>query len=271
LTWIDGVILGLVQGVTEFIPVSSDGHLVLVEALLGAKFEGGVLVEVLLHLGTLVATIAVFRREVAELLRALPALFRPKRWRESWHASAAFRTVIYIAVSAVPAGVAGLLLEDRVGELFGAPAIAAAFLMVNGVLLLTTRLARRGDRPIDLKIAAAMGCVQAVAILPGISRSGTTISTGLFAGGERESVGRFSFLMGLVPIAGAIALQLRKLDTIRGGDIGPIVLGMAVALVSGVIALRVLMRVVKHGRIHLFGPYCILAGAAAFAWLKLRA
>ncbi len=216
MSYVDALILGLVQGLTEFLPVSSSGHLVLAEKLLGLEFEGGVLLEILLHVGSALAILFVFRAEVRVLLPELPRLLQPHRFAIAWRERPRFRTVVLLLLSAVPAGVVGIALRKELLAVFDDVRLVGAFLVTTGVVLLSTRFARaRGEDEVSWRTMICMALAQAVAILPGISRSGSTISAGLHAGGDRVQVGRFAFLMGLIPILGAAILEAR--DAGKGG------------------------------------------------------
>lgn len=257
--------LGLLQGVTEFLPVSSSGHLALARAALGFEPGGGALFEVFVHLGTALAIMTVFRSETFALLGTTPRLLFPPRWRDAWREERAFRQAVLIVASAIPATILGFAFQDEIEGLFDRVALVGGFLIVTGVILLASRWVRRGDGAVGFRTALVMGAAQAFAMLPGISRSGSTIVAGLAEGADREAVGRFAFLMGLVPIFGAAFVKSFDL----GGDAGPgvpaLVVGTLIAYASGVFSLKALLSLVARGRLSWFAPYCAAAGVAAVA------
>jgi undecaprenyl-diphosphatase len=266
MSWSDAIVLGLIQGLTEFLPVSSSGHLALARVFLDYDPPAGALFEVMLHLGTAISILVVFAEDVIPLLRATARGVVPSRWRTLWRESEAFRTVALVLLSAVPAGVFGLSFRHEIESLFDRPVVVGASLIATGLLLASLRLVRPGSDPVGVRGALAMGCAQAIAVLPGISRSGATICAGLYAGCDRAAVGRFAFLMALVPILGAAALELGDVGEGPGLPVGPVVAGALVACGSGILALRLLLRFTRMGRLYLFAPYCIAVGL----WAVLR-
>lgn len=266
MTLLEALILGLVQGLTEFLPVSSSGHLALGQALLGVESGGGALFEVVVHVATALAIVTVYRSEFGKLLVAVPRSLNPSGLGLRYVTDPDVRMVWWLLASAVPAGVIGILFKDEVEGLFEQPRVVGGLLVLTGLWLLLLWRFRGGDRPMSLRIALIMGLVQAGAILPGISRSGATIGAGLLAGGRREEVGRFAFLMALIPIGGAALLKARDLGQEGSPSTLALLVGFAAAFVSGVFALKVLLAFVARGGLWLFAPYCLLAGALAI-WL----
>ncbi len=267
---LDAALLGLIQGITEFLPVSSDGHLSLARAVLGFAPGSGALFEVLLHQGTALSIAVVFRRDLVRLCGRLPILLRPSRWRMAWREDPVFRILVLMATSAVPAGVIGIAWGDEIESLFDVPMVAAVCLLVTGAMLLTTRWARPRHEPLGFKNTLVMGFAQATALLPGISRSATTITTGIWLGCDREDVGRFSFLMGLVPIIGAGLLKMRAVGDGAGPSMVPILVGIGIACATGIFALQMLLRFVARGRLHVFAPYCFAVGGLGIVILSVR-
>ncbi len=249
------MLLAVVQGLTEFLPVSSSGHLVLVQHFLHA-FEGDVALDVILHGGTLVAVLAVYRREVRRLLR---------------FDAAAVQYLVALVVGTLPAVAVGLLLKDQVEALFADPRATAAALMGTGLILLSTRAARSELRrvpgdwhpvPPALPKALLIGCAQAVAITPGISRSGSTIAASLWLGLPRDEAARFSFLLAVPAILGALVLHF--LDGGLRSEAGTITLaaGAAVACLVGMVAIRLTALLVVQRHFWKFSFYCLPLGAA---------
>ncbi len=272
------VFLGVVQGATEFLPVSSSAHLVIFQDLLGLK-EPELLLDVTLHAATLLAIVILYRRDLYEMgLQFLLALrgFRAGRPVASiWKSHAHFRLGVYIFMGTLPAGLAGLLFREPLERLFGSPVAASAMLVVTGTVLFLTRFKPSRGRPLDaftLRDSLWIGAAQSVALLPGISRSGATIATGIFCGVDRDLAARFSFLLSIPAIVGANALELGNLSADPGGP-GALVLvsGALAAFLSGLGALKLLVRIVHRGNLSLFCYYCWtvgLAGLVFFAVLR---
>lgn len=271
---IQAVILGFVQGATEFVPVSSSGHLVLVPWLLGWPAPS-LLFDTLLHWGTLVAVLIVFWREFLSMGSA---------WVQSIArrslADPDARTAWFIVVGTLPAVAAGLLFDDLLESFFLNPLAVGCFLLVTALLLwLSEQLVLRsgGGRALTQMQwldAAAIGVAQALALLPGVSRSGSTIAAGLARGIQRDQAARFSFLLGTPAILGAGLLQLVK---VLGEDAsaltqhaGPILVGFVVAAVTGVVAIRVLLNYLRNHTLYVFSGYCLAVGVATIVWHLVR-
>jgi undecaprenyl-diphosphatase len=251
---LDAIFWGAVQGLTEFLPVSSSGHLVLIPALLGR--EGPDLTTVaMLHLGTLFAVLLYFRTDLARMAR----FDRPGR-----------RMTTIIAIGSVPAVVFGLAFESKLDELVDRPTAVAVMLMVTGVVLLSTMLLRRGDQPaeeLSPKDSGIIGLAQSLALIPGVSRSGMTISAGLARGMDRVEAARFAFLLGIPVIAGAGLLSVARAISDGGGFTASTIVGMAVAAIVGYWAIAFLIRVLGRVGLAPFGIYCIAAGAISILLL----
>ena len=266
MEWFEALILGLVQGLTEFLPVSSSGHLAIGKALLGVEPSGDLVFEVTVHAATVLATIVVFRKEIGRLLRGLV------RFRYNDETD----YVAKLAVSMIPVFVAGMFFKDRVEAAFSSLAVVGVCLLVTAALLaFSDRMSGRATaavRParggISFLQAFVVGIGQALAVLPGLSRSGTTISTGLLCGVKRENMAQFSFLMVLVPILGESFLDLAG-GEMAGSSVGflPLLLGFAAAFVSGLFACRMMIALVRKARLRWFGLYCALVGAAVLIFL----
>lgn len=265
------ILLGILQGLTEFLPVSSSGHLVLLQNFFGLK-EPELLFDISLHMGTLAATCVVFYREIGSILRALirmPASLKSSGGFGALFTGDAFiRLAVLIVIGSVPTAILGVLFHQIVDQLFGAVWIVGLMLLVTGTLLFLTRNCRlqgRGLTQVDVKDALVIGFVQGMAIIPGISRSGATISAALFLGIDRELAGRYSFLLSIPAMLGALLVGLKS--TVIGGtaSMPAILIGTASAAVVGFVALKALLHLVKKGRLFLFAPYCWMAGAVALA------
>lgn len=246
------ILLGTVQGLTEFLPVSSSGHLVLLERLLGVTFSGGSMtfLNLMLHLGTLIAVVFAYRRELLSLLH------RPKR-------------ILMLGAATLPAAAVGLLVGDRLDALFagdlGIPLLALCF-GATACLLLACEAVRREDRAFGWKQAAAMGLMQAVAVLPGISRSGSTIAAGTLAGAKPSEAATFSFLMSIPIILGGFAVGLAgalsepySLD-MGASEIVGVLLGVAVSAATGLLSLCLMKRLAARANYKWFALYLLLLG-----------
>ena len=260
------VLLGIIQGLTEFLPVSSSGHLVLLQNLFGIK-EPELFFDISLHMGTLLAVCFVFFPEIKAILLALirlPVLLKTSKGityllRENRE----IRMAALIVGGSIPTAILGILFHEMADQLFGTVWIVGAMLLVTGTLLWLTRRISLEGRTIDQmnhKDALGIGLVQGLAIIPGISRSGSTISVALFLKIDRELAGRYSFLLSIPAMLGALAVALKS-ETIQGSvSGGMILLGMFTAGCVGFMALKLLLHIVKTGRLYLFAPYCWLAG-----------
>ena len=266
MEWFEAIILGLVQGLTEFLPVSSSGHLAIGKALLGVEPAGDLVFEVMVHAATVLATIVVFRKQIWKLLCGL---FKFQYNDETDY-------IAKLCVSMIPVFVVGMFLKDKVEAAFSSMRVVGVCLLVTALLLtLSDFLAKRvsaamkeSRNGISFWQAFVVGIGQALAVLPGLSRSGTTISTGLLCGVKREHMAQFSFLMVLVPILGETFLDL------VGGDMAasavgalPLLLGFVAAFFSGLFACRVMIALVRKAQLKWFGLYCLLAGLVVLIFL----
>lgn len=257
--------LGAVQGLTEFLPVSSSGHLVFVQTLFGFK-EPMLFFDVMVHLATLGSLAAVFKDDLLWLWRS----FRSGPWvlRSSPNPdrrSQGLRFILLLIVGTVPAGLIGLLFHRTLERLFASPAAVGSMLVVTGLLLWTTRKMPEGLRQIETMRwtdAIIIGLAQAGGLVPGISRTGATIVMALFLGLERELAARYSLMLAMPAVAGAVVLTLLK-GGLAATGLGAVLLAMVVAFVTGYAALRIVLRVVVAGRLAVFAPYCWLMGALA--------
>lgn len=268
MSWWEALVLGFVQGLTEFLPVSSSGHLEIGQALLGTAGEDNLLFAIVVHAATVLSTLVVLWSEVVRLFRGTFCTLK-------WNAEKDY--VAKIFVSMVPVFVVGMFFKDQVEAFFGhGLLLVGVCLMVTAVLLwlsewLTRRLAAKGreGHEVSYRDAAIIGCAQALAVLPGLSRSGTTIATGLLCGVKKESVAQFSFLMVLIPVLGEAFLSL--LDVLKGEvvvSIGwlPLVCGFVSAFVTGCLACRFMLQIVRRQKLTYFAVYCLLVGAFAVVY-----
>lgn len=264
------IILGLIQALTEFLPVSSSGHLVLGQAVLGAHDDGGAAFEVAVHFGTLLSVAVIFRTEIGQLLRAsVGAAGHPGEFQRRWREDPVLRLAGAIVLGCIPAGVVGVAFKDQFEAAFDSITGVCIALIVTGLVLLATRLARPGDGEVTLGRSLLIGIAQAVAILPGVSRSGSTIATALFLGVERDLAARYSFLLSLPVIFGATLLKARDLVAAPPSSEALLSLGVGalVSFVAGIAALVLLLRLVQKGWFAHFGWYCLAVGIAGLIWL----
>jgi undecaprenyl-diphosphatase len=253
MNWWQALILGLVQGLTEFLPVSSSGHLVIFRELLGAEAPSDLLFEITVHVATALATIVVFRKQILDLLQGL--------FKFKYNQQTDF--IAKLVVSMIPVAIVGFFFKDKVEELFSSLLVVGCALMVTALLLfLSDRVkARKEGKEITFGQALVMGLGQAVAVIPGLSRSGTTISAGLLSGASRNKVAEFSFLMVLVPILGEAFLDLVGGDLAASSiSIAPLLLGFVAAFFSGLFACKAMIALVKKAGLKWFALYCAIVG-----------
>lgn len=242
------IFLGIVQGLTEFLPVSSSGHLVILGKLLGLSGQE-LAVPVVLHLGTLCALCLFFFRDILNLLRDV-------KW------------LVLIAVASIITGTIGVLGREFFEGLFSSPKLAAAALIVTGLILFKARLFINARRNIlDIVDAVVLGLAQGAAIVPGISRSGITISALLFRRIDKELAFKFSFLAAIPAILGALFLEAKKVEFALAGNSSGLLAGFIASFISGIIALRLLRSALRKAQLHYFGIYCIIAGLVTLVFI----
>ena len=256
--------MGLLQGVTEFLPISSSGHLAICRHLLGVDFsDAPLLLDTILHFGTLLAVCFVFFSDLRGMAVQFVRSLRGQGLRTEWRLKPELRLIGWILLATIPAVVIGFSLLDIFEQAFGSLRAVGVSLLITALLLFLSRLAGKGKTDADeMKWwqALVVGVSQAAAITPGISRSGTTIVVGLFAGLDRETAGRFSFLIAIPAICGAVVLQAVKIDVVPEGFVLAALAGFVTATISGYFSLKLLLRFVKAGQLHWFGFYCMLVG-----------
>lgn len=254
MTWFEALILGLVQGLTEFLPVSSSGHLEIGKVLLNVEVQESLSFTVLVHFATVLSTITVFYKDI---LKLFAGLFQFK-WNEET------KYVSKILLSVVPVLIVGLLFWDEVESFFsGNLVLVGSALLVTSLLLISTQLVKPGNRKIPYLDALLMGFAQVLAIVPGISRSGATISTGLLLKNGRSDVAQFSFLMVLLPIIGAALLDILSMSSSSsevGISAGSLIIGFLAAYLSGYLACTWMINLVKKGNLYWFAIYCAIVG-----------
>ena len=257
MSWFEALILGLIQGLTEYLPVSSSGHLAIGQALFGMN-DGAdnLMFTVAVHVATVLSTIVILWSEIDWILKGL---FKCELNAET-------KYVLNIIVSMIPVGIVGLFFKDQVEEIFGSGLLVVGFcLLITASLLLFSYYAKpRQKEHISWKDALVIGIAQAIAVLPGVSRSGSTIATGLMLGNKKESMAQFSFLMVIPPILGEALLDVLKMlkgeDVMGGIETLPLVIGFLAAFLSGCVACKWMINIVKKGKLIYFGIYCAIVG-----------
>lgn len=282
MEWFEAVLLGLIQGLTEFLPVSSSGHLEIGKVLLGVETTEDLLFTTMVHAATVLSTIIVFRKQIWDLLKGFFCGIKDWKIAENEAGKKVFVCndqtdyLFKIALSMIPIMIVGLFFKDSVESLFGSIQVVGCALVVTAILLFFSDYASRPGKKsifpaneyrngISYWQAFAIGLGQSFAVIPGLSRSGTTISTGLICGVRRESMAQFSFLMVLVPILGETFLE------IVGGEFGassvgtlPLILGFVSAFLSGLFACKAMVALVKRAKLSWFALYCLVAAACIF-------
>lgn len=256
---IQALILGIIQGLTEFLPVSSSGHLEIGKVLLGVDVEESLSFSVAVHGATVLSTIVVFWKDIVALTKGLFKF----RWNEET------KFIALIAVSIIPVGIVAVFFKDSVENLFSGKILLVGFMLLVTAILLTlsTVIKHKKEKDITFRDALIIGVAQAVAVIPGISRSGATIATGLMLGKRRPEVARFSFLMVLIPILGANFLDIisGSFSSEAGAGALPIVVGFVSAFVVGVFACKIMIKLINQNRLIWFALYCAVVAIIAIA------
>ncbi len=260
MNWLEALILGLIQGLTEFLPVSSSGHLEIGKAIFGDNSlpQESLTFTIILHFATALSTIVVFRKEVLEIIKGL---FQFKINEE-------FLFSLKIVISMLPAVFIGFFFEEQLESLFsGRIMMVGFFLLVTAALLLLADRAKKTDKKVTFMSALIIGVSQAIAMLPGISRSGATISTSVLLGVDRERAARFSFLMVVPLILGKVAKDILGGEIqFESSQIGNLGIGFAAAFVAGLLACSWMIAIVKRSKLSYFAIYCLLVGLIAISY-----
>jgi undecaprenyl-diphosphatase len=269
MTWWEALLLGLIQGLTEFIPVSSSGHLVLGQYLLGLELTDNITFEVFVHLGTVLSILTVYRQRSFRILgETLAVLFRPAQLVTRYEESEDVRFGLLILLTMVPTGLAYVLLGDVLQSAFANPRLVCGMLLVTGTLLVLTLLRPDPRGPITPLKAFVIGLAQSAAMIPGISRSGSTICVALYQKVTPKKAADFSFLMLLPVVIGASLIDAFKIAE-AGLTMGalPLVIGTAVAYVSGIFAIKVMIDFVQRGKLQYFAYYCFAIGGLGLLFI----
>lgn len=256
MNWLEALILGIIQGLTEFLPVSSSGHLELGKQILGVEYSENLTFTVVVHGATVLSTIIVFWKTIIELFKD----FFKFEWNES------MQYIFKIAISMIPVVILGLFFKDQIESLFtGNILFVGLMLLLTAGLLAFTYYAKEKQKDISFKDSFIIGIAQALAVIPGISRSGATIATGLYLGNKKEYVAKFSFLMVLIPIIAANVKDLMDIDfsANAGVALSPLIVGFVAAFITGLAACSWMLKIVKRGKLIYFAIYCFIVGSVA--------
>ena len=260
MDWIEAFILGVIQGLTEFLPVSSSGHLELAKLILPSQYTGesSMLMTVVLHFATALSTVVIFRKD---LLQVIQGLFQ-FQWNEATKFS------VKIIISMIPAALVGVFFDDIIESFFnGAVLLVGSMLLVTGGLLFLADKTKNTTKEVSFFHSIIIGISQAIAILPGISRSGATIGTSVLLGIDREKAARFSFLMVVPLIFGKIAKDLVSGDfSTLNMEVAPLAIGFIAAFITGLVACTWMISLVKKSKLVYFSLYCFVVGTAAIIW-----
>lgn len=257
MDWIQALILGIIQGLTEYLPVSSSGHLAIGAALFGIDGSENLAFTVAVHVATVLSTLVILWREISWIFKGL---FKFENNAETQY-------VINILISMIPIGIVGLFFKDKVEQIFGSGLliVGCCLLMTAALLIFSFYAKPRIKDTISKKDAFIIGMAQALAVLPGLSRSGSTIATGLLLGNKKERLAQFSFLMVIPPILGEALLDIIKAmkgqEVFGGIEPLPLIVGFLAAFISGCLACKLMISIVKRGKLVYFGIYCAIVGA----------
>ncbi|MEO9965089.1 MAG: undecaprenyl-diphosphate phosphatase [Reichenbachiella sp.] len=260
MSFIEALILGVIQGLTEFLPVSSSGHLELGTYFLGVQSEDNLLFSIILHGATACSTIVIFRNEILEIIKGI--------FKFEWNQSTQFAAMIVLSM--IPVGIVGVFFEDQIESLFGGNILlVGTMLLVTAALLSITYFSKKNEGEVTFKSSFIIGLAQAIAIMPGISRSGATISMALMLGVDKQKAAKFSFLMVLPPILGAMLLKTKDfleqpefVSNISGMNL---TVGFLAAFFSGLLACQWMISIVQKGKLIYFAAYCAVVGLLAVA------
>jgi undecaprenyl-diphosphatase len=252
MNWFEAMVLGLIQGLTEFLPVSSSGHLELGKYLFGIDNEANFYFSVAVHGATVISTVVVLWKEITDLFKGF---FKFRMNEETIY-------VLKLFVSMIPVGITGLFMADIAEKFFAGNMVSLGIeFLITALLLFLTYVIRPKEKPIGFIDAFIIGIAQAIAVLPGISRSGATIATGMMLGNRKSEIARFSFLMVLIPVIGANLMEMRTGDfSPAGTSFSVILIGFITAFISGYLACKWMINLVKKGNLFWFAAYCVLAG-----------
>lgn len=277
---LQALIMGLLQGLTEYLPVSSSGHLTIASELFGIDGESNMTFTIAVHVATVLSTLVILGSEIGKILKGMCNPLSPRSLKGNGtflnRLNPDQRYVLNILVSMIPIGIVGVFFKDKVEEIFGSGLLVVGIcLLLTAALLTFSYLARPRQREnISLGHAFIIGLAQAVAVLPGLSRSGSTIATGLLLGDKKEKLAQFSFLMVIPPILGEALLDVLKMvkgeEATGGIDTLPLIVGFVAAFISGCAACKWMIGIVKKGKLIYFAYYCAIVGVASIVYSLLK-
>lgn len=277
---LQALIMGLLQGLTEYLPVSSSGHLTIASELFGIDGESNMTFTIAVHVATVLSTLVILGSEIGKILKGMCNPLSPRSLKGNGtflnRLNPDQRYVLNILVSMIPIGIVGVFFKDQVEEIFGSGLLVVGIcLLLTAALLTFSYLARPRQREnISLGHAFIIGLAQAVAVLPGLSRSGSTIATGLLLGDKKEKLAQFSFLMVIPPILGEALLDVLKMvkgeEATGGIDTLPLIVGFVAAFISGCAACKWMIGIVKKGKLIYFAYYCAIVGVASIVYSLLK-
>lgn len=274
MSWLEALILGIVQGLTEFLPVSSSGHLTLLSNLFGLSGESNLTMIVALHVATVLSTLTILWKEIVWIFKDL---FAKQSWKSYYGLNNGTKYAINILISMIPVAIVGFFFKDKVEEIFGSGLlIVGIMLIVTALLLAFAYFAKPRQREhISGWHAFIIGIGQAIAVLPGLSRSGTTIATGLLLGNKKENLAQFSFLMVIPPVLGEALLDVMDISkegftaAMDGISAGSLIIGFVAAFITGCLACKWMINIVKKGKLIWFAVYCVIIGILAIVLSQL--
>lgn len=269
MNWFESIILGIVQGLTEYLPISSSGHLAIASSLFGVDAEENLTFTIVVHIATVLSTLTILWKEVVWILKDI---FSRQSYKSYSGLNEGTKYALNIIISMIPIGIVGVFFKDTIEEIFGSGlAIVGTMLLITAALLIFSYYAKpRQKESVSMPHAFVIGIAQALAVMPGLSRSGSTIATGLLLGNKKESLAQFSFLMVIPPILGEALLDGMDLVTegAGGGISAPVlILGFLAAYLSGCAACKWMIGIVRKGKLVWFGVYCAIAGLITLLFL----
>ena len=262
--YLEAIIEGIIQGLTEFLPVSSSGHLHLSHALFNSKTSMSLSFTVFLHLFSLFAVLIIFRKDIIEIIKGIFKAIADKKVNDN------FNLAMMIIVATIPTAVIGLSFKDYFETTFSTPFIVSVILFFNGVMLYSSKFFQQKDGNLTYKKALIIGIIQGLAITPGISRSGSTISMAILLGVDRKKAGVFSFLLSIPAILGAVVLDYKSFLTINSNDLMIYLSGGAFAFFVGLFSLVILLKLIKKGNFYIFAYYCFAISIPAMIYFGLK-
>ena len=266
MNFIESLVLGIIQGLTEFLPVSSSGHLVIFQNIFGIS-SNDIAFEIVVHLGTLMSVFVVYYSDILQMIKSFfGGIANPKiSYKKDYH----FKLAILIIVGTIPAVIVGLFFKDFFESIFHNAKLVGVTLIITAGILYITQFFNKGDKKLSFGNSIIIGIGQALAIFPGISRSGTTISTSLVLGIPKSEAAKYSFLLSIPAILGAAVLELKDFaeSGIELQQLGVLFTGFLSSFIVGYFAIRILLKLIQKGKFHWFAPYCLIIGILVLIFL----